>query len=54
MFHEASRRPGSNGIHAQTNELTPPNSWVIPKAERRRISAEYKQCILADTCTERG
>jgi transposase-like protein len=56
MSHEANRRPGSNGTQAQTKELTPPDPQVIPKAERRRFSAEYKQRILAeaDACTERG
>jgi transposase len=56
MSHESSRRPGSNGTHAQAAELTPPDPQVIPKAERRRFSAEYKQRILAeaDACTERG
>jgi transposase len=56
MSHESNRRPGSNGTHAQANELTPPDPQVVPKAERRRFSAEYKQRILveADACTERG
>lgn len=56
MSHESNRRSGSNGTHAQTTELTPPDPQVVPKAERRRFSAEYKQRILAeaDACTERG
>jgi transposase len=56
MSHEASLRLGSNGTHAQTDQLTPPDPQVIPKAERRRFSAAYKQRILAeaDACTERG
>jgi transposase len=56
MSHEANRRPGSNGTPAPANEPLPPDTQVIPKAERRRFSAEYKQRILAeaDTCTERG
>ena len=56
MSHETNRRPGSNGTQAQTSELTPPDPQVLPKAERRRFSAEYKQRILAeaDACTERG
>lgn len=56
MSHESKRRLGSNGTHAQTAELTPPDPQVVPKAERRRFSAEYKQRILAeaDGCTERG
>jgi transposase len=56
MSHEANHRPGSNGTHAQTDTLTPRDPQVIPKAERRRFSAEYKQRILveADACTERG
>ena len=56
MSHESSRRPGSNATHAQTDTVTPPDPQVIPKAERRRFNAEYKQRILAeaDACTERG
>ena len=56
MSHETNRRPGSNGTHTQTDALTPPDPQVVPKAERRRFSVEYKQRILAeaDTCTERG
>lgn len=56
MSHEANRRPGSNGTHAQTDPLTPPDPQVIPNAERRRFSAEYKQRILAeaDACSERA
>lgn len=56
MSHEPNRRPGFNGTHAQTDPPTPPDPQVIPKAERRRFSAEYKQRILAeaDACTERG
>lgn len=56
MSHEPNGRSGSKGTHAQTEQLTPPDPQVIPKAERRRFSAEYKQRILAeaDACTERG
>ena len=56
MSHEANRRPGSNGTHAQTDPLTPPDPQVIPEAERRRFSTEYRQRILAevDACSERG
>ena len=56
MSDETNRRPGSNGTHAPTAELTPPAPQVIPKAKRRRFSAEYKQRILAeaDACRERG
>jgi transposase len=56
MSHETKRSPGSNGTHTQTDALTPPDPQVVPKAERRRFSVEYKQRILAeaDTCTERG
>ena len=56
MSHEPNRRPGSNGSHAQTDKLAPPDPQVVPKAERRRFSAEYKQRILAeaDACRERG
>jgi transposase len=56
MSHESTRRPGSNGTHAAANEPLPPDPQVVPKAERRRFSAEYKQRILAeaDACTERG
>lgn len=56
MSHASNRRSGSNGTHGQTTELTPPDPQVVPKAERRRFSAEYKQRILAeaDACTARG
>ena len=44
---------GVSGVH-HVPEGTDPQ--VVPKAERRRFSAEYKQRILAeaDTCTQRG
>jgi transposase-like protein len=39
--------------HSMSNE---PDPQVVPKAERRRFSAEYKLRILveADACSERG
>ncbi len=44
--------PSLNG-HGATIE---PDPQAVPKAERRRFSAEYKAQILAeaDACTERG
>jgi len=56
MSHESNRRPGSNGTPAPANAPLPPDPQVVPKAERRQFSAEYKQRILAevDACTERG
>ena len=56
MSHPSNREAGSNGTHAQADAWTPPDPQVIPKAERRRFSAAYKQRILAeaDACTARG
>jgi len=44
----------SNGNRQTMNQE--PDPQVVPKAKRRRFSAEYKRRILeeADNCTERG
>jgi len=44
----------SNGNRQPMNQ--DPNPQVVPKAKRRRFSAEYKRRIVeeADNCTERG
>jgi len=44
----------SNGNRQPMNQE--PDPQVVPKAKRRRFSAEYKRRILeeADNCTERG
>ena len=46
----------ANGTPTPSGVVEPPDPPVVPKAERRRFSAEYKQRILAeaDTCTQRG
>ena len=47
---------GSTGTAGASEATTQPDPQVVPKAERRRFSAEYKQRILAeaDRCTQRG
>ena len=49
-------RTGSTGTPATSEPATRPDPQVVPKAQRRRFSAKYKQRILteADKCTERG
>ncbi len=49
-------QPGSTETPATSQAATRPDPQVVPKGERRRFSAEYKQRILAeaDQCTERG
>jgi transposase len=46
----------ANGTPAPRQPTTRPNPEVVPKAERRHFTAEYKQRILAeaDQCHERG
>ena len=46
----------SRNGHSAANVAVTPDLEVIPKAERRRFTAEYKQRILAeaDACTQRG
>ena len=43
-------------LKSDNEQVKPPNPEVMPKAERRRFSAEYKQRILqeADACTQSG
>src|SRR5438270_10092892 len=47
-------RPTETSTTSQVSSQ--PDPQVVPKAERRRFSAEYKQRILAeaDRCTQRG
>jgi len=46
----------SRNGHSAANVAVTPDPEVIPKAERRRFTAEYKLRILnaADTCTQPG
>ncbi len=55
MSHDRVVKPSPNGhLVADTDSTTAIE--VVPKAERRRFSAEYKLRILteADACTKRG
>jgi len=51
MSHEQLVQSSRNGQHAAAVVKTP-DPEVVPKAERRRFSAEYKLRILgeADAC----
>jgi len=55
VSHESIVQPNRNGQHAADFANTP-DPEVLPKAERRRFTAEYKLRILAeaDACTQRG
>jgi len=55
MSHEPLVQPRRNGQPA-AEVVSTPDPEVVPKAERRRFTAEYKQRILAeaDACTQRG
>ena len=55
MSHETSIQPSRNGQQA-ADVIKTPDPEVVPKAERRRFSAEYKLRILAeaDASTQRG
>jgi transposase-like protein len=55
MSDETTVQPSRNGQHA-TDVVKMPDPEVVPKAERRRFTAEYKLRILAeaDACTQRG
>jgi len=55
MSHETIVQPSRNGQPA-ADVIKTPDPEVVPKAERRRFSAEYKLRILAkaDACTQRG
>jgi len=43
-------------LKSDNGQVKPPNPEVVPKAERRRFSADYKQRILqeAAACTQPG
>ena len=55
MSHEQIVQSSRNGPHA-ADVVNTPDPEVVPKAERRRFTAEYKLRILveADACTQRG
>ena len=55
MSHETTVQPSRNGRQA-ADVIRTPDPEVVPKAERRRLSAEYKLRILAeaDACAQRG
>ena len=55
LSHETTVQPSRNSQQAADVSKTP-DPEVVPKAERRRFSAEYKLRILAeaDACTQRG
>ena len=52
MSHETIVQPSRNGQHA-TAVVKRPDPAVVPKAEWRKVTAEYKLRILAeaDACT---
>ena len=56
MSQEQIVRPDLAGTHGTTNETMRPDPQVVPKAERRHFSTEYKLRILAeaDACAQRG
>jgi hypothetical protein len=47
MSHEETVQPTRNGHHA-ADVVNGPDPEVVPKAERRRFTAEYKLCTLTD------
>ena len=55
MSHDRVVKPSPNG-HQAADAVSATAIEVVPKAERRRFSAEYKLRILteADACTQRG
>ena len=55
MLHDETVRPHLNGRQA-TEATVQPDPEVVPKAERRRYTGEYKLRILAeaDACTQPG
>jgi transposase len=55
MSHESIVQSNRNGQHT-ADVVSPPAPKVVPKAKRRRFTAEYKLRILAeaDACTQRG
>ncbi len=58
MSHDETVRPSLNGRQAteQAKQISKPDPEVVPKAERRKFTAEYKLGILAeaDACTKPG
>jgi transposase len=58
MSYDETVRPNLNGRQAaeQANQISKPDPEVVPKAERRKFTAEYKLRILAeaDACTKPG
>jgi transposase len=55
MLHDETVRPNLNGRQAPEATVQP-DPEVVPKAERRRYTSEYKLRILAeaDACTQPG
>lgn len=55
MLHDDTVQSSRNGRQAANVAITP-DPEVVPKAERRRFTAEYKLRILAeaDACTKPG
>ena len=56
MSHKKPIEVSKNGTHNEQAAVVQANPEVVPKAERRKFSAEYKLRILAeaDACTKRG
>jgi transposase-like protein len=56
MSHKKPIEVSKNGTHNEQAAGVQANPEVVPKAERRKFSAEYKLRILAeaDACTKRG
>jgi transposase len=58
MSHDETVRPSLNGRDAaeQADQIRTPDPEVVPKAERRTFTAEYKLSLLAkaDACTQPG
>ena len=58
MSYDETVRPNLNGRQAaaHANQINKPDPEVVPKAERRKFTAEYKLRILAeaDACTKPG
>jgi transposase len=55
MSHDETVRPNLNG-YQQAEAPTKPDPEVVPKAERRKFTPEYKQRILteAGACSQPG
>ena len=55
MSHDERVRPSLNG-HQTSDKAARPDPEVVPKAKRRKFTAEYKLRILAeaDACTRPG